>query len=382
MNIFVIANNVQTTLSAATSSTSTTFTLSSSANLPTLLAGQMMPITFTDDATGLIREICYITAISGTTLTVIRAREGTGAQNWSVGDGAACLPTAGTVALLQNVQAGTYNYATDTGVANAYAGSLSPSITAYTPGLEAWISGVINSNTGASTLALNGLAALPIYGAGGKALQGGEIAAGFAFKARVNSAATAFDLIDTTSGYIAGTTVTATQKFLSAEGSGAVGGYSFLGDGAADTGMFSASDGQLSLYTNAQAVINMTGGVAGFPNAPKIPNASASNNPVALGQFIQSISGNGYFQLPSGLIFQWGSPNVTLGTDGTWNFPIAFPNSCFLSTMYLVPNTTANVGYIIRGGTNTTTGTNYYWDGFSSKGVGNVIGAASFAIGY
>jgi hypothetical protein len=200
MNIFVIANNVQTTLSSATSSTGTTFTLSSSANLPTLLAGQMMPITFTDAATRLTKEICYVTNISGTTLTVIRAREGTGAQNWSVGDGAACLPTAGTVALLQNVQAGTYNSSIDSGAVNAYSAALTPAILAYVPGAELWVNSVLNGNTGVSTLSVNGLASMPIHGVASADLQGGEIVAGYAFKVRVNSAATAFDLIETTGG--------------------------------------------------------------------------------------------------------------------------------------------------------------------------------------
>ena len=42
---FVIANNVNTQLAAAASSGATTLTLASSANLPTLSAGQVMPLT-------------------------------------------------------------------------------------------------------------------------------------------------------------------------------------------------------------------------------------------------------------------------------------------------------------------------------------------------
>ncbi len=94
---YVFANNVQTTLASAASSTATTLTLASSANLPALAAGQIMPITLNDAATGTIYEICYVTAISGATLTVNRAQEGTTAQNWSVGDYAFAAWTAGTV---------------------------------------------------------------------------------------------------------------------------------------------------------------------------------------------------------------------------------------------------------------------------------------------
>lgn len=94
MTTFVFANNVNTTLASAASSSATTLTLASSTNLPSLSAGQIMPLTLNDAATGAIYEIVYVTAISGVTLTVVRAQEGTGAQNWSVGDYAFSTLTA------------------------------------------------------------------------------------------------------------------------------------------------------------------------------------------------------------------------------------------------------------------------------------------------
>ena len=98
MTAFVFANYVDTTLAAAASSTATSLSLSSSANLPTLGPGEVMPLTLNDAATGLVYEIVYVTAISGTTLTVLRGQEGTAAQNWSSGDYAFVSPTADTVA--------------------------------------------------------------------------------------------------------------------------------------------------------------------------------------------------------------------------------------------------------------------------------------------
>lgn len=98
MTQYIIVNNVNTQLAAEASSSATTLTLASSANLPTLSAGQVMPLTLNDAATGAIYEIVYVTAITGVTLTVTRAQEGTGALSWSVGDYAFCAPTAGTVA--------------------------------------------------------------------------------------------------------------------------------------------------------------------------------------------------------------------------------------------------------------------------------------------
>ena len=94
---FVFVNNVQTTLASAITSTATTITLSSSANLPTLSSGEQMPLTLLDKATKSIYEICYVTAISGSSLTVLRAQEGTTASAYNAGDYAFSGPTAGTV---------------------------------------------------------------------------------------------------------------------------------------------------------------------------------------------------------------------------------------------------------------------------------------------
>lgn len=95
MSSFVFANNINTTLASAASSSSTTLTLASATGLPSLSAGQIMPLTLNDASTGLVYEIVYVTAISGVTLTVTRAQEGTGAQNWSIGDYAFAAITAG-----------------------------------------------------------------------------------------------------------------------------------------------------------------------------------------------------------------------------------------------------------------------------------------------
>ena len=86
MTAFVFANFIDTTLAAATASTADTFSLSSSANLPVLGPGEIMPLVLNDAATGRVYEIVYVTAISGTTLTVLRGQEGTSAQNWSASD--------------------------------------------------------------------------------------------------------------------------------------------------------------------------------------------------------------------------------------------------------------------------------------------------------
>ncbi len=94
MTTFVFANNVNTTLSAAITTTDTSITLASSANLPTLASGQVMPLTLSNNPGLTAYEIVYVTAISGATLTVERAQEGTTAQAWSTGSYAYATQTA------------------------------------------------------------------------------------------------------------------------------------------------------------------------------------------------------------------------------------------------------------------------------------------------
>jgi len=97
---FIVVDGVNTTLANAVSTTSTAITLASSANLPTLGSGQMMPLILQSASNASANEVVYVTAISGASLTVVRGQEGTSAQNFAVGDLAFCGPTAGTVPLL------------------------------------------------------------------------------------------------------------------------------------------------------------------------------------------------------------------------------------------------------------------------------------------
>lgn len=96
MTIFVFANNVNTTLAGAVSNSATSITLSSTANLPSSIpSGSVLAITLNDVATRQNFEIVYATAITGATLTVLRAQEGTAALAWLTGDFSYSPPTAG-----------------------------------------------------------------------------------------------------------------------------------------------------------------------------------------------------------------------------------------------------------------------------------------------
>lgn len=93
------------------------------------------------------------------------------------------------------IQAGQFTTAKDTGAANAYAIALTPTPAALTTGMMVGIQSVVNSNTGASTLAVNGLSTMPILLAKNTPLSGGELVAGYGAICRLNNAGTAWELI-------------------------------------------------------------------------------------------------------------------------------------------------------------------------------------------
>ncbi len=172
MTQYIFANNVNTSLFSPISSTATSLTLLSATNLPTLSSGQIMPLTLNDKATRTVFEIVYVTAISGTTLTVTRGQEGTAAQNWQAGDYAFSTQTAQATELA--IQSGAYNYAVDTGTtANAYVVSLTPAIPATIPDGFTINFRTTRVNTGAATL--NGTSILIPYQGGFSPLVGQEI---------------------------------------------------------------------------------------------------------------------------------------------------------------------------------------------------------------
>jgi hypothetical protein len=101
-NIVLFANNDQTTLAGAITSTALTANLSPGSGVlfPSPVTGQYFPMTFVDAATGLLREIVYVTNVTGDVITMTRAQEGTTALAWNAGDIAANLLTAGSMNLM------------------------------------------------------------------------------------------------------------------------------------------------------------------------------------------------------------------------------------------------------------------------------------------
>jgi hypothetical protein len=186
---------------------------------------------------------------------------------------------------------------TDTGAANAYVVANLSAFTAYptVSGLIIDVS-ILNANTGASTLNVDGLGTKPILGLGLQPLQGGELV--------VKGVACLM--------YVVASTVNS-------------------GNGA-------------------WIVMECTGG------AQQIAAGTQSNHAVNLGQFALSNASAGYQKLPSGLIIQWGTFTTSSSADVGVTFPIAFPNAC-LSACYS-NNTNTSFGEVGASASPSKTGFN------------------------
>ncbi len=102
----LFANNARSTLAGAISNVATTAVLAtgSGALFPHPSVNQYFILTFQDQLTGLLREIVHVTNVTGDTISLVRAQEGTTALNWQAGDIAAHLHTAGAMRALQGRQ--------------------------------------------------------------------------------------------------------------------------------------------------------------------------------------------------------------------------------------------------------------------------------------
>lgn len=179
MPTVLFANNASSSLASAISSSATSLTLVSGggASFPSPSSAQYFVLTIISATNSDVFEIVHCTARSTDSLTIVRGQEGTTAQAWNVGDIVVNQNTAGTMdACIQapTLQQQPGNYAQDTGSVNALSIALSPAPTsmASLEGIPIRVM-VLNTNTGASTLEVNGLGAQPIKG-----LEGYDTAAG------------------------------------------------------------------------------------------------------------------------------------------------------------------------------------------------------------
>lgn len=105
MSQILFSNNANSTLLAPITSVATTVTLAPGTGslFPNLGAGQYFVASLLDVATRSVREIVWVTGVSGDTLTIVRGEESTAPRAWSAGDIIANNWTAGQAAAMQQI---------------------------------------------------------------------------------------------------------------------------------------------------------------------------------------------------------------------------------------------------------------------------------------
>ena len=366
---FLFADFVNTTLSAGVTPTQTTISVSSAANIPTTSADNPLALVLMSADQSLF-EVVYCTFVSGTTLTVMRGQEGTAAQSWNSGDNVFAAFTAGVLTRMLQRVTNQQTLSANTVLSSASSGQTiftSGAITLTLPSpTEAGINDLIRANTGGAVTVTTGV--IPPGAATLGSVAGGSLAATTYYvkttfttaegqetlpSAEQSIAVAADDLLTVVNASATGTTAatwsvyvgtTAGGETLQASGltlgatwtepTGGItttgnavptsqGGLIILPDGSTQTsytiaagsgGMFAESDG-----TNYRA--QTFGGTVVAP-------ATANNEAVNLGQFVESYGTSGYEKLPSGRIRQWTTfKAAAANTAQTVTLPIAFPTS-------------------------------------------------------
>jgi len=300
---FVFANNVKTTLAAAATSTQTTLTLSSSANLPSAIpSGSYFALTLNDAATGTVFEIVYVTAISGANVTCLRGQEGTGANAWSVGDYVYASNTAGILSSFANESG-------NSGIAFKV-------LTATTSTQAVPLGQLQNQTLALSPTTVNASGAVS-----GTAFY---IDPSFGLYNYGTNSAVGLGANQYISGLSAGNgalTYNATGHFFNTNitiygGAGSVNGY----------GIFSsANNSSIVCNSNSTASLNYANNAYVPHNAA---NGTSGNEVVNYGQFTRTISGQTFItELPNGTIEQCFIASGTTGGSGSYGFTVNLPES-------------------------------------------------------
>ena len=333
--ILLSVNNATTTLGGGISSSATTVVLATGAGamFPSPGASEYFTLTLNDALTGLVYEVCWCTARTGDSLTVLRGQEGTTARAWLIGDYAYNTQTANSIATARMLSSGNI-----------------PTLPFTIPPAH-W--GVTQFCNAASTITLPAVAGIQ----DGFPVAIVCIAASIAVTINTNSANVLLP-------------------------SGSVNGSFPL------TGLGNS----IILQWNAAFVSWIT--VSSFAQVPYVNAAVAVETARAevaealltpLADFGVSLSSTGSQTLPSGLIIKWGANTVGLPTAVT--FPVAFPHACF---QVIVSEENANAGTwgvgapTVHGSQNPTTtgytGWSLSWNG--SAWVGSTDSQTYIAIGW
>ncbi|MBN6210681.1 hypothetical protein JYK21_29825 [Ralstonia pickettii] len=140
-------------------------------------------------------------------VTVANGQSTITASNITQATNAPILPSD----LLHAIQQSSLTVASDTGSANTYVVSYSPAVTTLVDGMVLWFKAK-TANTGASTLNVNGLGAMPLVGGAHAALQSGEIVANGKCQVVYKADITSFVLIECTGGAVQVAPATQSQQ--------------------------------------------------------------------------------------------------------------------------------------------------------------------------
>ena len=146
--------------------------------------------------------------------------------------------------------------------------------------------------------------------------------------------------------------------------------WSAMTDATAEGGLNAGSNFLIARFSDAGAFIDnplyitRSTGVAQFSQPPVVPNATASGNPVNLGQFPVSAAADGHLGSPTNVIEQWGSVTKGASASQAVSFPIPFPNACW--GVVLGDNPAAACGYVQRVNSLTASGFTITADVFAS----------------
>ncbi len=239
MATFVFVNFCQTTLASPASSWATSITVASGTGAPTISAGQQWAIVLQSAATPSVREVVYVTAVSGTAFTVVRAQEGTTALSWSAADDVFASNTAGqmaaefqTVTALGGDLSGTLPNPT---VTRTYSGRLLNTLVYTNVSGTQYVSinGGATTTSGAGTYTPNAaMATVRVYGCGGGGPGGGATvpSGGNVSASAAGGGATFGEAIFTAATIGSSQTVTIGQAGAPASGAqGSTGGTTSLG---------------------------------------------------------------------------------------------------------------------------------------------------------
>ena len=157
----VFKNNANTVLASDITSTATSISVLSGSVFPSLSAGEYFLCTLDDDTNN---EIVKVTAISGNTLTVERAQEGTTARAFSTSDTIESRVTAGIMELFPQLDGGEIT-------ADEFIGDFRGSVLfkaqageALSKGDVVYISGISGNTTVVSKADADDVAKMPAFG--------------------------------------------------------------------------------------------------------------------------------------------------------------------------------------------------------------------------